>query len=265
VNTQQRRLNPLFGSVGLFSSDNNSNYQSLRLNIEKRLSHGFTITANYTRSRMFDDQSPSGSNGRIDPFNRRLDYGISSDDVPNLFNFTSAWQIPALPLHGLSGKLINGWEVSNIISWRSGFPFSIFSNVDNSLTGVGSDRADYIGGPAALDAGRSHGQLVQQYFNAAVFVPNLIGTFGNTGKNILRGPRFFNTDVALLKNFTVTERIAVQFRSEFFNIFNNVNFAQPQNYLGTSSFGQITSVLNGGTAGSPGEPRIIQFALKLLF
>ena len=265
ANTQQRRLNPVFGSVGLFSSDNNSNYQSLRLNIEKRLNHGFTITANYAWSHMLDDQSANGANGRTDPFDRRLDYGVSNDDVPNIFNFTSAWQIPALPVHGLTGKLINGWQVSNIISWRSGFPYSIFSNVDNSLSGVSSDRADYIGGPAALDPDRSHGQLVQEYFNTAAFVPNAIGTFGSSGKNILRGPRYFNMDMAVLKNFVITERTSVQFRSEFFNLFNNVNFAIPNHYLGTTGFGQITSVLNGATPGLPGGPRIIQFALKLMF
>ncbi|HEY7306862.1 MAG TPA: TonB-dependent receptor [Bryobacteraceae bacterium] len=256
ANTQQRRLNPEFGSVGLFSSDNNSHYQSLRLGLEKRFSNGLSILANYTRSRMLDDLSAAGSNGRTDPFNRRFDYGISNDDVSNVFNFSGLWQIPAAPLHGLSAKLINGWELTAITNWRSGFPFSVFSNVDNSLSGVGSDRADYIGGLAILDPDRSHGALVQQYFNVAAFVPNAVGTFGNSGKNILRGPRFFDTDLGLLKNFAIVERASLQFRAEFFNVFNNVNFSQPQNYLGSSSTGQITSA---------NSPRVLQFALKLMF
>ena len=190
ANTQQRRINPNFGSVGLFSSDNNSHYESLRLNFEKRISHGFSLLANYTRSRLLDDLSPNGANGRTDPFDRRFDYGVSNDDIPNLFNFSATYQIPAAPLHGLVNKLVNGWELSNIITWRSGFPYSIFSNVDNSLSGIGSDRADYIGGQASLNPDRPHGELVQEYFNTAVFVPNAIGTFGSSGKNILRGPRF---------------------------------------------------------------------------
>jgi hypothetical protein len=98
--------------------------------------------------------------------------------------------------------------------------------------------------------------LVQEYFNVAAFVPNAIGTFGNSGKNILRGPRFFDTDLGLLKDFAISERWKLQFRAEFFNAFNNVNFMQPQNYLGSSSTGQITSANN---------PRILQFALKLNF
>lgn len=255
-NTQQRRLNPVFGSVGLFSSDNNSHYQSFRVNIEKRLSHGVSILANYTRSRMIDDLSANGGGGRTDPFFRGFDYGLSNDDVPNVFNFSGIWQIPAAPLHGLSAKLVNGWELTAITNWRSGFPYTVFSNVDNSFSGIGSDRADYIGGASSLDPNRSHGALVQEYFNVAAFVPNAIGTFGNSGKNILRGPRFFDTDMGLLKNFAIVERMSVQFRAEFFNVFNNVNFNAPNNYLGSSSTGQITSA---------GNPRVLQFALKLSF
>jgi hypothetical protein len=88
-------------------------------------------------------------------------------------------------------------------------------------------------------------------------VPNAIGTFGNTGKNILRAPGFYKTDFGALKNFHVTESASVQFRTEFFNVFNNVNFGAPGNNVGSSdSFGVITSA---------GSPRIIQFALKFLF
>jgi len=256
ADTQQRRINPAFGSVGLFSSDNNSHYESLRLNLEKRFSRGLSILANYTRSKMIDDLSANGANGRTDPFDRAFDYGISNDDVPNVFNFSGLWQIPAAPLHGLPAKLINGWEVTAITNWRSGFPFSVFSNVDNSFSGIGSDRADYEGGNPYLGAGGSHAAEVQEYFNVAAFVPNAIGTYGNSGKNILRGPRAFDTDMGLLKNFALVERMSLQFRAEFFNVFNNVNFSQPQNYLGSTSTGQITSA---------GNPRVLQFALKLSF
>ncbi|MBO0723845.1 MAG: hypothetical protein J2P41_23675, partial [Blastocatellia bacterium] len=254
--TQQRRINPAFGSVGLFSSDNNSHYESLRINLEKRFSRGLSLLANYTHSRMIDDLSANGGNGRTNPFNRSFDHGISNDDVPNVFNFSAIWQFPTAPLHGLSAKLINGWEVSAITNWRSGFSYSVFSNVDNSLSGIGSDRADYIGGPTSLDPNRPHSALIQEYFNVAAFVPNAIGAFGNSDKNLLRGPRYFDTDLGMLRNFAITERISLQFRAEFFNAFNNVNFGLPHNYLGSSSTGQITSA---------GNPRILQFALKLGF
>ncbi len=256
ANTQQRRLNPVFGSVGLFSSYNNSHYNSLRLNAEKRFSHGLSLLANYTYSKLTDDFSPNGANGQTDPFNRLFDSGRSSDDVPNVFNFSATGQIPPAPLHGLAAKLLNGWEVTAVTNWRSGYTFSVFSNVDNSFSGIGSDRADYLGGNTSLDSGRPHRELTQEYFNVSAFSTNAIGTFGNSGKNILRGPRYFNTDTGLIKNFALLEGTSLQFRAEFFNMFNNVNFSQPQNYLGTASTGQITSA---------SDPRILQLALKLAF
>jgi hypothetical protein len=88
-------------------------------------------------------------------------------------------------------------------------------------------------------------------------VQNPAGTFGNSGRNILRGPRYFNTDIGLLKNNRITERYNLQFRAEFFNIFNNVNFNLPgANLSATDQLGRITSAL---------DPRILQFGLKLMF
>jgi hypothetical protein len=98
--------------------------------------------------------------------------------------------------------------------------------------------------------------MVARYFDTSKFVPNAIGTFGNSGKNILRGPKFFNVDFGLLKNTAVTERFTVQFRAEFFNIFNNVNFNAPNTNQSSAQFGRITSAL---------DPRILQFGLKMVF
>jgi hypothetical protein len=97
-----------------------------------------------------------------------------------------------------------------------------------------------------------------QWFDTSFFQPNAVGTFGNSGKNILRGPRSFNADVAAIKNTKVNEKLSVQFRAEFFNFFNNVNFALPDNNItdGSEVFGRITSA---------GSPRILQFGLKLTF
>jgi hypothetical protein len=257
ANTQQRRLNPQFGSVGLFASNNDSHYEGIRMNVERRLSHGFSFLANYSHSRMEDDYAPSGaSKGQSDPFKRRFDYGISNDDIPNVFNLSGTGVIPSAPLHGLAGKLLNGWGVTGLINWRSGYTYSIFSGVDNSLSGVGSDRGDYVGGDTTLDSGRPHGELVQEYFNVSAFAKNAIGTFGNSGKNILRGPRYFDTDTGLLKNFSIVESKSLQFRAEFFNVFNSVNFGQPGNTLGSTSVGKITAA---------NDPRILQLALKFNF
>nr|MDQ2901362.1 TonB-dependent receptor [Acidobacteriota bacterium] len=253
ANTQSRRLYPQFGSVGLFSSDNDSHYQALKFNIEKRFAKGFSILANYTWSKMIDD---FGNGGTTNPFNRRFDYGISNDDVPHVFHFSGVYQMPRLNLNRFAGAILNGWGLTGLATWRTGFPFSVSSGVDNSFSGVGSDRADYVGGKASLDSGRPHGQLVSQYFNTSVFVPNAPGTFGSSGKNILRAPRFFDADAGLLRTAHVTERVSLQFRAEFFNVFNHVNLNGPNTTLGSAAVGRITSA---------GDPRILQLALKLAF
>jgi hypothetical protein len=254
-NTQQRRLYQDFSTVGLVSSDNNSHYNGLQLNVEKRFGHGLSILANYTYSRTTDDY------GWTNPFNRHFDYGPSDDDIRNNFKFSNVWEIPKLHVNRFAGAVVNGWLVNSITTWRSGFPFSIYSGQDNSFSGIGRDRADATGN-AQLDTSRSHGELITRYFDTSKFVPNAVGTFGNSGKNTLRAPGFFKTDFGAIKNFTIREQMKLQFRTEFFNLFNNVNFSPPGNNLGNGDFTQ------GGDFGvitSAGSPRIIQFALKFLF
>jgi hypothetical protein len=263
ANTQQRRLNPNFGSIGLYGSGTNSSYNALQLSAEKRLSHGLQLMADYTWSKAFDDY-PYEGNEYSDPFDMEFDYGLSGYDVPNVFRISGTWSLPNVGRGGLIGHLLDGWEPTWIASWQSGFPFSISSGVDNSLTGVGNDRADFTGtnlSQASLNPNRPHGESISEYFNTSVFALNTIGSFGNISKSILMGPGLFDTDFAMVKNTRISERTTLQFRAEFFDVFNNVNFAAPGNTLGTASFGEITSTSGASNAG----PRILQFALKLLF
>src|SRR5262249_21712935 len=134
--------------------------------------------------------------------------------------------------------------------------FTIASGRDNSFTGINRDRADFRGGNADLGSDRPHGEMVLGYFDTSKFAPNAIGTFGNSGKNMLRGPTYFNTDLALMKVTNITHRVGLQIRAEFFNIFNTVNFNAPNNNVSSAQFGRITSAL---------DPRILQFGLKLLY
>jgi hypothetical protein len=146
--------------------------------------------------------------------------------------------------------------LSSITTWQSGFPFSVRSGVDNSFTGINNDYADYKGPDSPRLHDLSHAQEVQRFFNTSVFNVNAVGTFGNVGKNILRGPSFFNTDLGLIKNTQVTERTRVQFRAEFFDVFNTVHFGLPGSVVGQPTFGKITAA---------GDPRILQMTLKFLF
>jgi hypothetical protein len=267
-NTEQRRIYPTFGSVSQLGSYNNSNYNALQLTIEKRFGLGFSFLGDYTWSKNMDDFAPEGpafgNYGITDPFNRHFDYGRSDDDIAHQFHFSGIWQMPHLGFTGLASTLLNGLELSGIWTWRGGFPLSIYSGLDNSFSAQGQDRADLIkSGNPQLSSGRSHNAQVTEFFDTTFFGSNAIGTYGSSGKNNLRGPRMSNVDFSLLKRFKLNERLALQFRAEFFNVFNNVNFSPPQsgllaidNIQSDPSFGQILAA---------GDPRIIQLALKLNF
>ena len=261
ANTQQRRIDPAFSNVDLIAPTVRSNYNGFQLTMRKQFSYGLSLDANFTWSKSLDDFGPIGSSTYINtkPFDQMFDYGPSPGDVTRVLNFSPIYQLPGLKEDSWKTRFTNGWSISSILSWQSGTPFTVYSGVDNSFSGVGADRADFTGtdiSQAKLDPNRSHSQLVNEYFNTSYFVPNTVGTFGNTGKNILRGPGLFNTDLAVFKNIQVTHRFSGQFRFEAFNVFNNVNFMNPGATVENGGFGQITAAQ---------DPRILQFALKILF
>src|SRR4029450_5857783 len=170
------------------------------------------------------------------------------------------WQLPLLnDWNEIARAVIGGWQLNSIIALQSGTPFSVLVGVDNSLDGVGGDRPDLIGEPD-LPSDRPKGEIVAKYFNTAAFRQNAMGTFGSSGRNIIRGPGFASVHLSLLKNFRLpwftSDGSNLQFRAEFYNLFNRTNLNNPNNNFITSTFGRITSA---------GDPRIIQLALRLSF
>jgi hypothetical protein len=266
ANTQERRVYPTFGTIDFLDSEVNSNYNGLQLTVEKRFTQGFGFLANYTWAKTLDDFGPGGSGGHQSPSGsntctcgRYFDYGPDTGDIGKAFKFSGNYLVPRLAINNIAGTVMNGWGLSGIATWQTGFPYTVFSETDNSFSGIGADRADLtvpnIKG-AILSTGRSHAQLANAWFNTAAFTTNAVGTFGNSGKNILRGPRFFDTDLAVLKNTDLEKGVSLQFRAEFYNALNNVNFGMPDSGVTDSSFGQITYAQS---------PRILQFSLKVLF
>ena len=252
ANTQARRVYQTFGRVLQYQSSGNSRYQSLQLQVEKRFSRGFSLLSNYTFSKTIDDLSATN------PFDRRWERALSGDDIPHNFKLSGIYELPSPKWNRAATQIIGGWQVNAIVVWQSGFPFGVGSGRDNSFSAVGSDRADYLGGQAQLSSDRPHGEQVQMWFDKSQFTFNRVGTFGNSGRNILRGPKFFNTDFGVLKNFSITERVRARFRAEFFNFFNNVNFRLPNANVSSAQIGQITQVVDD-------SQRIAQFGLKLDF
>ncbi|MBL8222246.1 MAG: hypothetical protein JNL62_23625, partial [Bryobacterales bacterium] len=252
-NTQQRRVYPIFGRVSRTDSGANSNFHSLQWNLEKRFAAGYSILTNYTWSRTIDDVN------NINFADRRAYRGLATEDIEHNFKFSNIWDLPrARVTSGAAKRLLHGWQVNTILVWQSGFPFSVASGRDNSFTGVGGDLADFLGGNPSLGGGRSRGDQLLRWFDTSLYAANAIGSTGNSGRNNLRGPKFFNTDFGLLKDTPLRERMGIQFRAEFFNIFNNPNFRLPNSNAASAQFGRVTAVVDD-------NQRIVQLGLKLSF
>jgi hypothetical protein len=152
--------------------------------------------------------------------------------------------------------VIGGWQWTGVMQFQTGRPYTIDSGTDNSRDGIGNDRAKTTGAPVEPPSGSA--QTV--WFNAAAFAVNDVGTFGTVGRGAYYGPSLHSWDMGLFKNFRMNTDMNVQFRAEFFNVFNQVNFNLPNRNRSGGNFGVITS-----TDPSFGDPRIIQFGLKFVF
>jgi hypothetical protein len=259
-NTNARRsLAPTFASLIQMNNGGISNYNALQLTLEKRLSHQFSLIANYTFSKSLDNQSVDQqfSLSNPNPFDPNFNYALSDFDTRHNFTLWGLWDLPRFAqspwyLKGPFGS----WQAAGIWTWRSGTPFTVMSGQDRSLSGVGLDRADLHGDPS-LAGDRPESAIVAKYFNTTAFTLNAPGTFGTAPRNLLLNPRFFNVDFTLQKVFPIRERARLQMRFDFFNLFNNVHFNQPGATVNSAStFGVITSA---------GDPRIIQAALRVEF
>ncbi|HVT93890.1 MAG TPA: carboxypeptidase regulatory-like domain-containing protein [Bryobacteraceae bacterium] len=256
-NTDQRRpLYPYFSQMTLVEPGDNSNYNALQITMERRFQKGFTILGNYTFAKSIDTSSYNKQTGQTvtDPFNRAFDRGVSDFDQTHIFNLSGLWDIPYRSNGRLAHAILGGWQLSGILTLRSGEPFSVYSGSDNAYSGVGSDRADLVADPY-LSGSRNRGARIDQYLNPAAFAPNALGTFGNSGRNMFFGPGFASTDLSLEKTFYPVERLGIQFRADLFNTFNRVNLYNPVNTLGPT-FMSINQAF---------DPRIFQFALRLKF
>ena len=263
------RPDPRFDDIDLLESRANSSYNALQARYQQRLSRGFTALASYTWSKSLDDASNFFTSAGDPNFPQNsLDVGAergrSNFDVRQRLSVSYSYQLPFgkgreyLADDGFVSTLLSGWETYGIITLQTGRPFTValLSEIDNSGTGRSilgfgaNDRPNLVGNPEASN------QTTLQWFNTAAFAFPAPGTFGNAGRNILDGPGFQNVNLSLVKNTDLTERVNLQFRAEAFNLFNHPNFNLPDNFLGSPTFGRITSAR---------DPRHIQFGLKLLF
>lgn len=245
-----------FGNDSYFSTIGNSAYNSAQIDY-RHTSRRAQILLAYTFSKSLDDASGYGE--QINPYNPKLSRGLSAFDSTHNFVVSYSYNLPIDKLAGPK-RLTNGWQISGITHFATGLPITLVETDDQSLQGTGfggpitlpADTPDLVGPLGITNPRKSGGQ----YFSAAAFAPSALGLEGNANRRFFHGPGENNFDFALLKRTQVTERIDLQFRAEFFNIFNHAQFITPSGILGTSSFGQITAAQS---------PRIGQLSLKLDF
>jgi hypothetical protein len=264
----------------------NSSYNALWVTANKRLSRGLQFNASYTFSKSIDYNSQSSQGVTVqDSYNLRGDRGLSDFDARHRFVISSLYE---LPFKG--NRLVEGWELTAIVQAQSGNPVNILAGNAVAITGAAAANANALTGLATLRPDIvGPVQIIgnpNQWFSNTVCDPRPGGScpagsafalpvavaggrtvfhFGSLGRNVIIGPGFNNTDFSVIKNTRLTESVRVQFRAEFFDIFNHANFGQPGRVAqpGSTTFGVITNTRF--QTGDSGSSRQIQFALKLLF
>lgn len=256
--TQARRIYSAYGmgAMEIATPFQTSEYNSFQMTMTKRASRGLTLLGTYVYSKTTDNSSATVEGSGDYPRNSLdpdLDLGPADFDVRHRANFSVVYDLPSKAgAEGFTKYVLNDWQVNGIIALRTGLPFTVKSGTDRSLSGIGRDNADQIADPAPLS-----GSDPLLWFNPAAFVPAAIGTFGTATRNSLRGPGAVNVDMALFKNIPLSGSMRVQFRAEFFNVLNRVNYNNPNS--------TVTAGANFGRILGAGDPRVIQLGLKFLF
>jgi hypothetical protein len=238
------------GNIAQVESDGNSSYNALWISANERFAHGLQFNASYTFSKSIDYNSLS-SQGIVlqNSYDLRGDRGLSDFDARHRFVLNTIYE---LPVHG--NRFVESWELAAIFVKQSGNPINIVTS-NSTVNGVADTvRPDLIG-PIKIIGN------VDQWFDTSVFTAP--AQFGNLGRNVVIGPGFNNTDFSVIKTTKLGERERLQFRAEFFDVFNHPNLGQPGNVVGTPDFGVITRTRF--PTGESGSSRQIQFALKLMF
>jgi hypothetical protein len=261
--------------VSVTSNLGTSDYHSFEVKVQRRLSRGLQALGSYTWSHSIDTGSTSivGDNPSVVP-NPNIDRGDSDFDIRNSFTGALVYDVPS-PNSRFAHALLGGWSLSDFMTLRSAPPVNVLAPTVIVAGTQFSPRPNVTGQPFYLYGPQYAGGKI---INKAAFVaPTPAGTEGNFTRNGLRGFGAWQMDFAVQRQFHLTERLGLQFRSEFFNIFNHPNFGPPlTTSLSNPLFGQSTATLasslgTGGSGGgfSPlyqiGGPRSIQFAMKLIF
>jgi hypothetical protein len=253
---QSRRPYPQWGQFFLGESNGNATYNALQIKVEKRFSTGYQMLVSFTRSKCLDEGS--NQNGPLTVNFLQANHAVCDYDSPTNLTISSVYELPfgngkrfLASANPVVKSVLGGWQVAGVFSAKTGLPFTPVISSDNANTGIGSQRPTVVGNWALANP------TPNLWFNPAAFAIPTKYTYGNSGRNILRGDNLLELDLTLEKNFVFSETRRLQFRAEAFNITNTPTFAVPGATIGSASAGVVTSTLNGN--------RVLQGALKFYF
>ncbi|MEP6916463.1 MAG: hypothetical protein ABJC89_12490, partial [Acidobacteriota bacterium] len=262
-----RRPSQKFRDRRIIQNDLIADYDAVSIILRKRMSFGLQGDAHYTWSRTRDIATNSNGGGAtMDNYDIQRDYGPANWDIPHRFVASYIYDLPFLKNspRPLLKYVVAGWQVSGVTTVQSGSPVNVTFATDVANIGrTGLQRPDLVGSVPQLNCQPNSAgatavarlQLVNCYTAGAFALPAQY-TFGNASRNLLRGPKFASTDLSLMKNIPVGNGAQFQFRAELFNIFNTVNYGNPNSSFNSAAFGSITSA---------GSMRQIQLSGKVFF
>jgi hypothetical protein len=268
IPVQPTRPNQYLGAGFFWYTEGNSSYNALQIDLVRRLTKGLQIRGNFTWSKNMDmnsaltiAQSSNEPQMIMDRNNLHRDWGLSALNAAAQSSISGSYELPfGKGTHGLTERLIAGWQINGITTLVSGFPFT--PQVGSNNSGDGDTRNPDRPSLNPAFSGPVVTGNPNQWFNPAAFMIPTSGTWGNLGRGVYTGPDLAALDLSALKRITITERTNLQFRAEFFNILNHANFASPNSIVFSGgnvspSAGLITSTVT--------TSRQIQFGLKLMF
>jgi hypothetical protein len=257
VNRPFATVSPALRTVGALSSTGYVEYNGLLLKFQRRSANHISFLNSYTFGRAIDLNSDNdGTVTLTDIFNPEYNRGPADYDVTHTFSSNWIYELPWAAQKGYGG-----WQISGILYLRSGLPITITQSQSQTSTGITNNRPNTICDPFSTSA------TIDRWFNTSCFqqTADPSGTFGNTGRNTVRGPGDFNVDVSVIKN-TKIGPVNSELRLEVFNLLNHPQFANPNGQLGNAAFGTISAMLASPSCALCGTTeRQMQLAVKLKF
>ncbi len=266
------RPNSAFGQVQWRGNSNNSSYEGFVASLQRSFTHGLLLSANYTHSHEIDRDAAGGGDSDYpqNPACLPCERASGDYDVRHVLNANSILDLPFgagrafLSQPEIASTIFGSWSLTAIGTARSGLPINVTEDRSSKSVATGyttNQRPNLVPGVSLTPRG---GKSVQSWINPAAFALVTGSGYGDAPRNIGHGPNLWQTDLGFAKHIRLTESTQLQFRSEFFNVFNRAQYGQPLADFSDSTFGQIIGAVNTGPVGT-GTPREIQFSLRLEF